>query len=76
MLLQSPLAVSTIDDKLKDKMVTEFKHIRSQAVAPLSTFMDFVTCVALPVRLIRFARDAWPTTETHSCGSFQVWLHD
>jgi len=40
---KSPLAVSTIDDKLKDKMVTEFRHIRHQAVAPLSTFMDFIT---------------------------------
>jgi V-type H+-transporting ATPase subunit d len=41
--VQSPLAVSTIDDKLKNKMVTEFRHIRNQAVAPLSTFMDFIT---------------------------------
>jgi V-type H+-transporting ATPase subunit d len=40
---KSPLAVSTIDDKLKSKMVTEFRHVRSQAIAPLSTFMDYIT---------------------------------
>lgn len=43
----SPLAVSTIDDKLKDKMVSEFRHIRNQCVEPLATFLDYITCVAL-----------------------------
>ena len=41
--LQSPLAVSVIDDKLKEKMVAEFVHIRKQAVEPLATFLDFIT---------------------------------
>lgn len=39
----SPLAVSTIDEKLKEKFVNEFEFIRSQAREPLSTFLDFVT---------------------------------
>ena len=39
----SPLAVSVIDDKLKEKMVVEFQHIRNQAVPPLSTFLDYIT---------------------------------
>jgi len=39
----SPLAVSTIDDKLRDKLVVEFQHIRNHAVEPLSTFLDFIT---------------------------------
>lgn len=39
----SPLAVSTIDNKLKQKMVDEFNHIRTQAVEPLATFLDFIT---------------------------------
>lgn len=39
----SPLAVSTIDDKLREKLVIEFEHMRNQAVEPLSTFLDFIT---------------------------------
>jgi vacuolar-type H+-ATPase subunit C/Vma6 len=40
---QSPLSVSTIEEKLKEKMVAEFKHMRNQAVEPLATFLDFIT---------------------------------
>jgi len=39
----SPLTVSVIDDKLKEKLVIEFEHIRNQAVEPLSTFLDYIT---------------------------------
>ena len=39
----SPLTVSTIDDKLRDKFVTEFQHLRNHAVKPLSTFLDYIT---------------------------------
>lgn len=39
----SPLAVATIDDKLKEKLVVEFQHMRNQAVPPLSTFLDYIT---------------------------------
>lgn len=39
----SPLAVSTIDDKLKEKMVIEFTHLRNQSFEPLSTFLDYIT---------------------------------
>ncbi|XP_071505453.1 V-type proton ATPase subunit d 1-like [Diadema antillarum] len=39
----SPLTVSVIDDKLKEKLVTEFQHLRNHAVDPMSKFMDFVT---------------------------------
>lgn len=39
----SPLSVSTIDDKLREKLVIEFQHMRNQAVEPLSTFLDFIT---------------------------------
>ena len=38
-----PLTVSVIDEKLRDKLVVEFNHIRNQAVEPLATFMDFIT---------------------------------
>ncbi|RWS20987.1 V-type proton ATPase subunit d-like protein, partial [Leptotrombidium deliense] len=39
----SPLAVSTIDDKLREKLVIEFQYIRCHAVEPLSTFLDYIT---------------------------------
>ena len=38
-----PLSVSVIDDRLREKMVAEFRHLRNQAVEPLATFMDYVT---------------------------------
>ncbi|XP_076334052.1 V-type proton ATPase subunit d-like isoform X1 [Tachypleus tridentatus] len=39
----SPLTVSVIDDKLREKLVIEFQHIRNHAVEPLSTFLDYIT---------------------------------
>jgi len=39
----SPLQVSTIDDKLREKFVIEFQHMRNQATGPLATFLDFIT---------------------------------
>ena len=41
----SPIPVSVIDDKLKNRLVVEFTHLRNHAVEPLSTFMDYITCV-------------------------------
>ena len=39
----SPLAVSVVDEKLKEKLVNEFQHIRKQCVEPLATFLDYIT---------------------------------
>ena len=39
----SPIPVTLIDDKLKMQLVIEFRHMRAHAVAPLTTFMDFIT---------------------------------
>eukprot|EP00794_Sanderia_malayensis_P019235 gene19235-21163_t len=38
-----PLAVSVIDEKLRDKLIIEFNHLRNQAFEPLATFMDYIT---------------------------------
>jgi len=38
-----PLTVAIIDEKLREKLVIEFEHLRNQAVEPLATFMDFIT---------------------------------
>jgi len=39
----SPLTVSVIDDKLREKLVVEFEHMRNHAVEPLATFLDYIT---------------------------------
>jgi V-type H+-transporting ATPase subunit d len=39
----SPIAVSTLDEKLREKVVHEFQHMRNCAVEPLSTFLDYIT---------------------------------
>ena len=39
----SPLQVSQIDDNLKEKLVTEFQHMRNHAVGDGATFLDFIT---------------------------------
>lgn len=38
----SPLTVSVIDDKLKEKLVVEFEHMRNQSLEPLSSFLDYI----------------------------------
>ncbi|CAB4061245.1 ATPeV0D [Lepeophtheirus salmonis] len=38
-----PLQVSTIDDALKEKLVTEFTHLRNHATGALATFLDYMT---------------------------------
>lgn len=39
----SPLTVSVIDDKLREKLVVEFTYIRNHAYEPLATFLDYIT---------------------------------
>lgn len=36
-------SVSVIDDKLREKLVVEFQHMRNHSVEPLSQFLDFIT---------------------------------
>ena len=38
----SPLTVSVIDDKLREKLVLEFEYIRNHAYDELATFLDYV----------------------------------
>lgn len=38
-----PLTVGVIDEKLREKLVVEFDHVRTQAVEPPSQFMDYIT---------------------------------
>lgn len=37
------LTVSLMDTKLRESLVTEFSCLRSNALPPLSTFLDYIT---------------------------------
>ncbi|KAJ8336849.1 hypothetical protein SKAU_G00380690 [Synaphobranchus kaupii] len=37
------LTVSRIDDKMKEKLLAEFRCLRSHSLPPLSTFLDYIT---------------------------------
>ena len=39
----SPLTVAVIDDKLREKYVLEFQHLRNHSVEPLARFLDYIT---------------------------------
>ncbi|CAK5034490.1 unnamed protein product [Meloidogyne enterolobii] len=41
------ITVQVIDERLKEKLVAEFNHLRNNALEPLSTFLDFITFVFL-----------------------------
>ena len=40
-----PLSTSTIADKATQILVDQFNYLRSNAVEPLSKFLDYITCV-------------------------------
>ncbi|XP_023230850.1 V-type proton ATPase subunit d 1-like [Centruroides sculpturatus] len=74
----SPLAVSVIDEKLREKLVLEFNHIRNHAVKPLSTFLDYITysyMIDNIILLITGTLHQRPITELipkcHPLGSFE-----
>jgi V-type H+-transporting ATPase subunit d len=39
----SPLTVNVIDDRLREKLVQEYQHLRNVSYEPLSTFLDYIT---------------------------------
>ena len=39
----SPISTSTINDKATQVLVDQFNYMRSNAVEPLSTFLDYIT---------------------------------
>lgn len=42
---EEDLTVSLVDSKLRENLVTEFSCLRSNALPPLSTFLDYITYV-------------------------------
>ena len=39
----SPIAVTLIDEKLKNHLVVQFRYMRAHSVPDLSTFLDYIT---------------------------------
>ncbi|GAB1598130.1 V-type proton ATPase subunit d-like [Argonauta hians] len=39
----SPLTVNVIDERLREKLVIEFQHLRNHSLEPLATFLDYIT---------------------------------
>ena len=44
----SPISTTTLAEKCTEKLVEEFNFLKGQAVEPLATFMDYITCAAPP----------------------------
>lgn len=44
---EGDLTVCLVDSKLRENLVTEFRCLRSKAMPPLSTFLDYITYVTL-----------------------------
>lgn len=38
-----PLTVGIIEEKMREKLVSEFRYTRNQAFRPLSVFLDYIT---------------------------------
>ncbi|XP_069635715.1 V-type proton ATPase subunit d 2 isoform X2 [Haliaeetus albicilla] len=73
-----PLTISTIDDKLKAKLLTEFHYFRNHAFEPLATFLNFITysyMIDNVILLITGALHQRPIAELvpkcHPLGSFE-----
>ncbi len=41
----SPISTSAIGDKALKNLVDQFNYLRSNAIAPLDKFLDYITCV-------------------------------
>lgn len=75
----TPLSTSTIADKATARLVDEFNYIRSNAVEPLSTFLDYITYaymidnVVLLITGVLHERDTQELLERcHPLGTFDA----
>lgn len=39
----SPIAVSTLDERLRERLIIEFTHMQNHSFQPLTKFMDYIT---------------------------------
>jgi V-type H+-transporting ATPase subunit d len=50
-----PISTSTISEKATQVMVDQFQYLRSNAVAPLDKFLDYMTFVALSTDHVKYS---------------------
>lgn len=60
-----PISTSTIAEKATAKLVTEFNYIRSNAVEPLSTFLDYMTYAYMIDNVILLITGTLHERDTH-----------
>ncbi|TKR62870.1 hypothetical protein L596_026774 [Steinernema carpocapsae] len=72
------ITMQMIDERLKEKLATEFTYIRNNCLEPLSTFLDYITysyMIDNVILLITGARHQRPImeliTKCHPLGSFE-----
>ncbi|KAK9764479.1 H(+)-transporting V0 sector ATPase subunit d [Basidiobolus ranarum] len=61
----SPLATSVISEKCTDKLIQEFEYVRTQAVPPLSTFLDYLTYAYMIDNVILLITGTLHERDTH-----------
>lgn len=59
----SPVSTATIADKALKTLVDQFNYLRSNAIAPLDKFLDYITCVRFLHLIDRLTR--FPISATH-----------
>ncbi|WWD22799.1 hypothetical protein CI109_107293 [Kwoniella shandongensis] len=60
-----PLSTATIADKATEKLVSEFHYIRTNAVEPLATFMDYITYAYMIDNVILLTLGTLHERDTH-----------
>ncbi|KIR69311.1 hypothetical protein I312_101276 [Cryptococcus bacillisporus CA1280] len=60
-----PLSTSTIADKATEKLVAEFHYLRTNAVEPLATFMDYITYAYMIDNVILLTLGTLHERDTH-----------
>lgn len=60
-----PLSTSTIADKATERLVSEFHYIRTNAVEPLATFMDYITYAYMIDNVILLTLGTLHERDTH-----------
>ncbi|KAK8844654.1 hypothetical protein IAR55_006501 [Kwoniella newhampshirensis] len=60
-----PLSTATIADKATEKLVAEFSYIRTNAVEPLATFMDYITYAYMIDNVILLTLGTLHERDTH-----------
>lgn len=60
-----PLSTATIADKATEKLVSEFNYIRTNAVEPLATFLDYITYAYMIDNVILLTLGTLHERDTH-----------